>query len=277
MKWLIAVLLCCAAPVAAQETAPAAKPVQVPYRLTDTHHVLLRVKINGKGPYNFIVDTGCPVLIVAADVGKRLGLKNDDKGWATLERLEMEGGLVQTQVRARIETPLQIEGMNGLGLAGVELHGLIGYSVLARYRMEFDFKRGELLWTPLAYEPPQPRAAGGKVPGGGLDMMAGVVRVLSFLIGNQAPPPAQPRGFLGLQLAERDGSVLVERVLSGSPAAEADIKSGDRVEAVDGRALRSLAELHAAAGKLTAGSTLRLSLQRNGAQHTTTITAGAGL
>ena len=31
---------------------------EVPYRLTDTKHILVRVRINGKGPYNFIVDTG---------------------------------------------------------------------------------------------------------------------------------------------------------------------------------------------------------------------------
>ena len=39
-----------------------AKPALVPYRLTDTHHTLVRVKINGKGPFNFIVDTGCPAV-----------------------------------------------------------------------------------------------------------------------------------------------------------------------------------------------------------------------
>src|SRR5436305_2039231 len=37
---------------------PAGKPVAVPYRLTDTQHVLVRAKINGKGPLNFILDTG---------------------------------------------------------------------------------------------------------------------------------------------------------------------------------------------------------------------------
>ena len=31
---------------------------QVPYRLTDTNHFLVRVRINGKGPFNFLVDSG---------------------------------------------------------------------------------------------------------------------------------------------------------------------------------------------------------------------------
>ena len=31
---------------------------QVPYRLTDTNHFLVRARVNGKGPFNFLVDSG---------------------------------------------------------------------------------------------------------------------------------------------------------------------------------------------------------------------------
>src|SRR5262249_42966679 len=101
------------------------RPVAVPYRLIDTHHVMVRVKINGKGPFNFIVDTGCPVLIVSGPVGKKIGLQADAKGWAVLDKLELEGGLAQEKIKCRVETPFQIEGMNSMGLPGVELHGLL--------------------------------------------------------------------------------------------------------------------------------------------------------
>ncbi len=40
---------------------------QVPYRLTDTNHFLVRVRINGKGPFNFLVDSGAPALYVATE------------------------------------------------------------------------------------------------------------------------------------------------------------------------------------------------------------------
>lgn len=36
---------------------PAAKTHEVPYRLTPMQNVLVRAKINGKGPFNFMVDT----------------------------------------------------------------------------------------------------------------------------------------------------------------------------------------------------------------------------
>ena len=52
---------------------------QVPYRLTDTNHFLVRVRINGKGPFNFLVDSGAPALFVATETAKKIGLKPADE------------------------------------------------------------------------------------------------------------------------------------------------------------------------------------------------------
>src|SRR5262249_16668938 len=100
------------------------KTYRVPYRLTDTHHIMVRVKINGKGPYNFIIDTGAPALYVRKDLSEKLGVKADKKGWGVFDRFEIEGGLAETKVKGRVETPFQLVGMNALGLPGVELHGI---------------------------------------------------------------------------------------------------------------------------------------------------------
>src|SRR5262245_4143672 len=122
------------------------KSFQVPFRLTDTKHVLIRAKINGKGPYNFIVDTGAPALFVGTEVCKKLGTEGDGQGWGTFDGFEIEGGVVLTQFRGRVEDPFQLKGMNGLGLAGATLHGIIGYTVLARYRIELDFTKDKMGW-----------------------------------------------------------------------------------------------------------------------------------
>src|SRR5579885_3308331 len=109
---------CLAVPPQAEVPAPKPPPksFQVPYRLTKAKHVLVRAKINGKGPFNFIVDTGAPALFVAVPVARKLGIKPDNKDWGVLDRFEIEGGVVLTKIKGRIETPPQIEGMNGLGL-----------------------------------------------------------------------------------------------------------------------------------------------------------------
>ncbi|MCI0680835.1 MAG: PDZ domain-containing protein [Gemmataceae bacterium] len=273
--WLCAIFVFPAA-VVADEPKADAKPAPVPYRLTDTQHVLVRVKINGKGPYNFIVDTGCPVLIVATAVAKKAGL-TPEKNWATLDTLELEGGLVQKKVKARIETPFQLEGMNGMGLAGVELHGLLGYSVLAKYKMEFDFTRDRLKWKPLAFDPPPPVPIGIKGGTGGMELMGGLVKMLTFLSGLKPGPPPVPRGFLGFEMEENDQAVTVGSVLDKGPAAAAGLKKGDRIQEIDGVKIDSIADVHRKAARLLPGQVWRVQIQRGDEQRELKITAGNGL
>src|SRR5262249_38766737 len=111
------------------------KTVQVPYRLTVPKHVLIRAKINGKGPFNFILDTGAPAVFITQKVVEKAGVKMEKDGLSTFERFEIEGGLVVPNTKARVEDLFQLEGMNGLGLSGAEIHGVIGYNVIARYRI----------------------------------------------------------------------------------------------------------------------------------------------
>lgn len=259
--WVVVLVIVCFLPSStfADEPKTDGKPTPVPYRLTDTQHVLVRVKINGKGPFNFIVDTGCPVLIVSTPVAKKIGLE-PVKGWATLDKLELEGGLAQTKVKARIETPFQLEGMNGMGLAGVELHGLLGYSVIAKYKMEFDFTKDQLKWKPLAFDPPPPQPIGIKGGTGGLEMMAGLLKMLTFLSGLKPAGPPLPRGFLGLELDEKNQAVVVTDVLQGGPAATAGVKPGERITEIDGGKIESIADVRRATARLLPGQEVKLKL-----------------
>ena len=92
---------------------------RVPYRLTDTNHFLVRVRIDGKGPFNFLVDTGAPALFVGAEAAKKVGIKpNPDDFFTPIGRLDFEGGASLTGMNARVEDPFQMVGMNALGLPG---------------------------------------------------------------------------------------------------------------------------------------------------------------
>ena len=129
----------------------------VPYRLTKTQHVLVRAKINGKGPFNFIVDTGARPCSSAEGGQEASASKPDKKGWSDFRPLRDRGRRRDRKGQGPGRDLFQLEGMNGLGLAGVELHGVIGYNVLARYRIEYDFTRHKLAWTKLDFEPPPDR------------------------------------------------------------------------------------------------------------------------
>lgn len=253
------------------------KSFHVPFRLTELQHVVVRIKINGQGPFNFLVDTGAPIMFVAVPVAQKIGLPAQSKGLTTLERLEFEGGPVQTKVPCRVETPFQLEGMNGMGLAGVELHGILGYTVLARYRMELDFNRPKMVWTELDFDPPQPVGIKGKGGSGGLEMLGGLMKVLGMLAGVKAAPEAKPRGFWGMQLAEADNTILVKAVLPGSPAATAGLKAKDRIDAIQGQKVRTLDDLRRLTAELTSGKSAMVTIIRGEDKKDLNLTAGEGL
>jgi PDZ domain/Aspartyl protease len=257
---------------------PPTRTIRVPYRLTDTQHVLVRVKINGKGPFHFIIDTGAPLLYVSTAVGKKLDLAPDKKGWATLDRFEVEGGVVQNKVKCRVETPFQLEGMNSMGLAGVELHGIIGYTVLAQYRLEFDFTRDTMGWTRLDFTPPPPLPFSGKAGAtAGIESMAGLMKLAAFLMGTKPAPEVAPRGFFGMQVAEVEKAVSVTSVLPKSPAAVQGIKAGDRIVQVNGKEVSTVADVNRLMSKVRVGDTVRFTIIRGLERMTIAIRAREGL
>jgi regulator of sigma E protease len=74
-----------------------------------------------------------------------------------------------------------------------------------------------------------------------------------------------PLRLLGLVLYRPPLPAVVGRVQSGSAAAEAGFREGDRVLAIDGKAIADWAELSAAA-RAAAGRQLRFAVERDGAQ-----------
>lgn len=278
--WSCAALavLSLAPPLRAEE--PAKKPPQsfeVPYRLTKPKHILVRAKINGKGPYNFIVDTGAPALFIAVPVARKLGVKPDKNDWGTFDRFEIEGGVVLTKVKGRIETPPQIEGMNALGMAGVELHGMIGYNILARYRMEIDFTRDKMVWTPLDYKLKAAMSLGGGRGAGGLDLLGSLLKTVSSLLGTQANPPIRLRGFLGVELKNDDDNPVVQAVLAEGPAGKAGLKAGDHITHVQGRTVLDIGDVQRYLGRKNPGEEFRLTVQRGKENKDITVKLGEGL
>src|SRR5262249_2204307 len=147
-----------------------------------------------------------------------------------------EGGLPVAKAKCRVEDLFQLEGMNGLGLAGAELHGVIGYTVLARYRIEIDFIKDKMTWTELDFDPPAPKGLdGGKAGLPELDAVGSIMKGVGGVLGRKAKPEVVARGFLGLELAESDGKVTVKKVLEKAPADKAGVKAGDRITRFDGK------------------------------------------
>jgi hypothetical protein len=264
-------------PPADAPAKPAAKVYQVPYRLTNTNHVLVRAKINGQGPYNFILDTGAPALFVSPAICDKLGIKANNQGWGKIPSFEIEGRVPLKDARARIETPFQLEGMNGLGLAGAELHGIIGYTVLAQFRLEFDFTRNKMSWTPLDFKPSQPEGLGRDGTPASMNAIGSIMKILGGLLGKRAEPEVILRGFWGLALEDGAKGIAVTLLLDHGPAAEAGLQVGDRITKVGNVSVSNLADLRKQAAKKTNSEMIPLTVVRGPETKTINLRTGKGL
>jgi hypothetical protein len=281
--WLLAGLtlflppLIWADPVPQQKDPDVGKAYGVPFRVTDSGHLMVRVKINGKGPFNFIVDTGAPLVYVTLPAAKKAGLPTEKKEIVTAEKFQIEGGPVHTQLKCLPETPFQLEGMNALGMAGVELHGILGYTLLAQYKLEIDLTKDRMTWTKLDFMPPAPVSIGKENAPEGLDSLGKFMKLLAVLMDKKGIQEPQLRGFVGVELVEKNRGVVVQAVLDKSPAAAAGLKVGDRIDMVEGKAVAALQDLRQILAILKAGQQITFTVLRGEARHDIKITAGEGL
>ncbi len=270
---------------------------QIPYRLTDTNHFVVRVRINGKGPFNFLVDSGAPALYVATETASKVGLKAvKGEFWTIVDRLDLEGGAELLGMKSRVEDPFQLVGMNALGLPGVSIDGILGFTILARFRLEIDPTRDTMTWTRLNHAPVDPpvphrdKGEGDRPPPElqVMNVIGPLAKGLAFLMGKQPEEVRYPRGFLGLEWAETKdtlsgkATVRINRVLAASPAAKADIQAGDHLVRAGGHPVTSLKAARAALSTIQAGNRVELTLRRGdkkgkARELTVTVTAGEGL
>jgi hypothetical protein len=272
-----------AAPATAQQApaepspTPTARPgdvFRIPYRLTDTNHYLVRVRLNGKGPFNFLVDSGAPALYIGTEAAKAIGLDPaEDDFWTPLDRLDIEGGATLSKLKARIEDPFQLVGMNALGLPGASIDGILGFTVLARFRLEFDPTSDRMTWTRIAHEPKEPflpralRTRKGPTAPAEVQAMQALgpmMKLMSVFVGKQPEVTVQSQGVLGVALEADSGGVRVAEVLGGSSAEAAGVHNGDRLVSINGQRLDTLDAAHRAMSKVTPGDTVTVVVRRDG-------------
>jgi hypothetical protein len=268
------------------EDATVGMSYRIPYRRTNTNHYLVRVRINGKGPFNFLVDTGAPALFIGTDAAKAIKLEPaKDSFWTPVDKLEIEGGAVLSDIKGRVEDPFQLTGMNALGLPGVKIDGILGFTILAKFRMEFDPTQDRLIWTRLDYNPKEPFMPGAEVNQGQMpaDMQAmnalgPMMKFAAILIGKQPEDTLITRGSLGMELVEEaKGGVTLSAVWPGSAAEKVGLKKGDRLVKMNGKNITSLKVAHDAVAKTKVGDKIPITIRRNSEDSFVDLIASEGL
>jgi hypothetical protein len=284
LTWLgLALVLAASVPDEAKDAA-AGSSYKVPYQLTNTNHYLVRVRINGKGPFNFLVDTGAPALYVGTEAAQAAGLEASKSDfWTTVDRLDLEGGVCLTGIKARVEDPFQLTGMNALGLPGARIDGILGFTILAKFRMEFDPTQDRMTWTRLDYNPKEPFVPQRKANDGApaevqaMSALGPLMKFMALFVGKQPEDRLIPRGFLGMELSEQArGDVRVSAVLAESPAEKAGLKPGDMLLRIRGKEIDTPSDAHKAVAEVKAGAQVSVTVRRRGEELTVDLSAGGG-
>lgn len=123
--------------------------VEVPFEFY-RNSVIVQVKVNGKGPFNMLLDTGTSPSVIELETAQELGLKlkpinNENKGENSgklapsetiLSRLSL-GSLEANDVAA-----LAIKSLAGISQQlGKPLQGVLGYSLLKDRIVQFDYSK----------------------------------------------------------------------------------------------------------------------------------------
>src|SRR5262249_57370215 len=120
------------------------KAVTVPFELLRSGHMAVKVKVNGKGPFRLIFDTGAPITLLNNKVAREADLLRGAQppafalfgaaGEVRVKRLEV-GGVAAEDVPAIVMDHPTVEAI-GRVLGPVD--GIVGFPFFARYKMTLD-------------------------------------------------------------------------------------------------------------------------------------------
>jgi hypothetical protein len=256
------------------DTAPAL-PVAVPFELLMTKHMVVAIKINGKGPYRVIFDTGAPVTLLSNKVGKATGLIGKDGASTSFslfgpvaqtnaKKLEL-GGLRAEKVPVIVMDHPSIQVLSDVPGIG-PLEGIVGFPFFARYRMTLDYQAKQLTFTPSGYVP--------------ADIMQAI---LTAVMARDKPATRvlAPAGLWGFTVDKKDtdeeAGVTIKQVLPESAAARAGLKAGDRLLTLDDRWTDSVTDCYAATADVKPGTPVSIKIRRDKNELELIVTPQLGL
>ena len=241
--------------------ANADDPVKIPFDTIKTRHMVVEVKINDKGPYRMIFDTGAPATLLsqkaARDSGVLTGKPNP---------FALFGSMGQKKIKNLKFGDLSLDGLDAMVLdhpivealakaVDQPLEGIIGFNVFGRYDLTIDYQAKLLTLAPGKYQP--------------IDMMQSMMKIMTKSIKEAERIPVHgPKGMLGMRVgkAKDDGEpgIDIEEVFEAGPAAKAGLKVGDRLLTINGRWTDQVADCFEAMTFAQPAAAVRLEIVRAG-------------
>lgn len=273
--FLLTALALSLAPVAVR----ADEPTTVPFTLLRSGHFIVETKLNGKGPYLLIFDTGAPTMLINNRIAKDAGIITPktpkplfapfgSMGEFKIKSLEV-GGVEATDVSAMVMDHPTVDLFSKAfkGELGKPVDGIVGFPFFARFVVEVDYQARKMTFLPNGYKPANVMESMMR------SMMAGSSTV------NQ-PKIVGAQGLWGFTVAEDEDDepgVVVKSVHADTGAAAAGLKAGDRILTLNGRWTDTIPDLHQAAGSAKVGKATIVTVKRGKDELKLTMTPVKGL
>jgi len=251
------------------------KKFVVPFELLKTQHMVVNIKVNGKGPYRLVFDTGAPDNLISNKVAKEANVFPKDfkkplfalfgsMGQMKIKELEL-GDLKAENISCMV---LDHPTVAAIGKFVGPIEGILGFTFYARYKMSIDYEKKLITFEPNTYEP-------------GDVMKAMLSRLATPDSVRKAPRILAPAGLLGIRVEkakdDEEAGVSVKDVMADSPAAAAGFQKGDRLLTLDGRWTDSVTDCYFASGQLRPGHPVNAQVLRGGKKVQLNVTLRAGL
>ncbi|HEV3258471.1 MAG TPA: PDZ domain-containing protein [Gemmataceae bacterium] len=255
--------------------ADAPKPMAVSFELLKTKHIAVQVKINGKGPYRVIFDTGAPVSLLNNKVARLSGMvaKNarppffslfGSMGPTAINTLELGDLKVKDSGAVVMDHPTVELLSKALG----PIEGIVGFPFFARFKMTIDYQAKKMTFVPNGFDPPD-----------AMEVM--MTNMMAMADENPHPKVLTPAAQWGLvlhkQKTDEEAGVTVKEVLAGSAAAAGGLKAGDRLLTLDGRWTDNLPDAYLAASYVKPGTAAQVVVKRGGKELQLTVKPRLGL
>jgi PDZ domain/Aspartyl protease len=146
-------------------TIAGAQSTTVPLEIVN-NHIYLQVRLNGRGPYRFVLDSGgdyivtpevAAALAVQSSGGVQLqgaGSGSESAAFTRIAALDVGGATVRSQYM------LVLPIATGFGMAeGMRIDGMLGYQFLSRFLTTIDYASSKLTLTMPAAAPAAPAGA----------------------------------------------------------------------------------------------------------------------
>lgn len=243
--------------------AEAAETIRVPMTMLPSRHFLVKVMIEGKGPFQLILDTGAPLTIVNSKTAKAAGLTKKEGGGGIFDlfggvnqvnigKLQVGDVIAEKSSAVIMDHPTVAAISDAFKKEHGAIDGIVGFPFFARYAMTVDYQKKELLFKANGYKPG--------------DYLNDIMNSMTAAIEKRGPKILVPQGLWGFSVDkdsdDQAAGVVVKQVLADGPAGKAGLKVGDRLLTLDSRWTDSLADTLIATSLVKPGKSATLVVMR---------------